>query len=185
MIAVGTIVIGGGIGILVGAITGYAGGWLDEGLMRINDAVAAFPSVLLALVIISIWGTGKYKVMLALGIAFTSQLCQDCAGRVHAVQGRRLCDKCQADWCVCAEDTIRAYSSEHSADSSVFFDNRVQQCCHPGGRDELLRDRGAAAGCKSWTDVIRIPDLSCQRTVVRNLSRTLSGTFDSGRRNVR
>lgn len=70
MIAVGTIVIGGGIGILVGAITGYAGGWLDEGLMRINDAVAAFPSVLLALVIISIWGTGKYKVMLALGIAF-------------------------------------------------------------------------------------------------------------------
>lgn len=69
-IAVGTILIGGGIGILVGAVTGYFGGWLDEGLMRVNDALAAFPSVLLALVIISIWGTGKYKVMLALGIAF-------------------------------------------------------------------------------------------------------------------
>lgn len=70
LIAAGTILIGGGIGIIVGAVTGYFGGWLDEGLMRVNDAVAAFPSVLLALVIITVWGTGKYKVMLALGIAF-------------------------------------------------------------------------------------------------------------------
>lgn len=70
VIAGGTILIGGGIGILIGAVTGYFGGWLDEGLMRINDVLAAFPSVLLALVIISIWGSGKYKVMLALGIAF-------------------------------------------------------------------------------------------------------------------
>ena len=70
LIAVGTVLIGGGIGILIGAVTGYFGGWLDEIIMRINDVVAAFPSVLLALVIISIWGTGKYKVMIALGIAF-------------------------------------------------------------------------------------------------------------------
>lgn len=70
LIALGTIFIGGVIGILVGAVTGYFGGWLDEGLMRVNDAVAAFPSVLLALVIISLLGSGTYKVMLALGIAF-------------------------------------------------------------------------------------------------------------------
>ena len=70
MIALGTVVIGGVVGIIIGAATGYFGGWFDEGLMRINDAVAAFPSVLLALVIISIAGTGKYKVMIALGIAF-------------------------------------------------------------------------------------------------------------------
>ena len=70
VIALGTILIGGGVGVVLGAVTGYFGGWLDEGLMRVNDAVAAFPSVLLALVIISIAGTGKYKVMLALGIAF-------------------------------------------------------------------------------------------------------------------
>lgn len=69
-IAIGTVLIGGGAGILVGAVTGYFGGWLDEVMMRVNDALAAFPSVLLALVIVSIWGSGKYKVMLALGIAF-------------------------------------------------------------------------------------------------------------------
>ena len=69
-IALGTIAIGGGCGMIIGAITGYFGGWLDEIIMRINDALAAFPSVLLALVIISLTGSGKYKVMLALGIAF-------------------------------------------------------------------------------------------------------------------
>ena len=55
---------------ILGAVTGYFGGWLDEILMRVNDALAAFPSVLLALVLISIFGTGKYKVMIALGIGF-------------------------------------------------------------------------------------------------------------------
>ena len=70
LIALGTILMGGIAGILVGAFTGYFGGWLDEGLMRVNDAVAAFPSVLLALVIITLLGPGTYKVMLALGTAF-------------------------------------------------------------------------------------------------------------------
>lgn len=70
LIGVGTILIGGTCGVLIGAVTGYFGGWLDEGLMRINDALAAFPSVLLALVIIAIAGSGTYRVMLALGIAF-------------------------------------------------------------------------------------------------------------------
>ncbi len=70
MIAVVTILVGGVLGIILGAVTGYMGGWLDETLMRVNDAVAAFPSVLLALVIVSVWGSGRVKVMLALGIAF-------------------------------------------------------------------------------------------------------------------
>lgn len=69
-VAVSTIGIGGGIGTLAGAFTGYFGGWLDEILMRINDAVASFPSILLALVFISILGPGKYNVILALGVIF-------------------------------------------------------------------------------------------------------------------
>ena len=70
VVALGTLLIGGTLGMILGAITGYFGGWLDEVLMRVNDALAAFPSVLLALVLVSLFGTGKYKVMVALGIAF-------------------------------------------------------------------------------------------------------------------
>ena len=70
IIAVLTVTIGVLGGVLVGAFTGYFGGWLDEILMRANDVLFAFPSILLALVFVSIFGTGKYNVVLALGIAF-------------------------------------------------------------------------------------------------------------------
>ncbi len=70
VIAMSTVVIGAVVGVVVGALTGYFGGWVDEALMRLNDALAAFPSILLALVILSLTGPGKYNVILALGILF-------------------------------------------------------------------------------------------------------------------
>ena len=65
-----TVCIGGIVGTLIGAFTGYFGGVVDEVLMRINDALTAFPSILLALVFIAMLGFGKYIVILALGVAF-------------------------------------------------------------------------------------------------------------------
>lgn len=70
-VATGTVLIGTFLGIVVGALTGYFGGILDDILMRFNDAVFAFPSILLALLFISLLGSGTYQVMIALGIAFT------------------------------------------------------------------------------------------------------------------
>ena len=69
-IALATILIGAVAGTLVGAATGYFGGIVDDALMRLNDALTAFPSILLALLIISLVGPGKYNVVLALGIVF-------------------------------------------------------------------------------------------------------------------
>lgn len=70
IVAAGTVFIGTFFGIIIGALTGYYGGVVDEILMRIIDAIFAFPSILLALVFISLFGSGKYQVILALGIAF-------------------------------------------------------------------------------------------------------------------
>lgn len=70
-VAMGTVAIAVVFGTVIGAITGYYGGIVDEVVMRINDAVLAFPSFLLALVIISVFGSGTEKVIIALGIAFT------------------------------------------------------------------------------------------------------------------
>lgn len=69
-VALGTVIIGTFFGVIVGALTGYFGGVVDEVLMRINDAVFAFPSILLALLFISLLGPGTYQVTVALGIAF-------------------------------------------------------------------------------------------------------------------
>ena len=70
LIATGTILIGSLVGTLIGALTGYFGGIADDILMRIMDALFAFPSILLALVFVSLFGTGTWQVMVSLGIAF-------------------------------------------------------------------------------------------------------------------
>jgi len=70
-IALSTVLIGAIFGTLVGALTGYFGGVIDDVLMRLNDTLTAFPSILLALVVISILGPGKkYNVVIALGLVF-------------------------------------------------------------------------------------------------------------------
>ena len=48
LVAGSVVIIGTVVGTVVGTVTGYYGGWLDEIIMRFNDAILAFPSVLLA-----------------------------------------------------------------------------------------------------------------------------------------
>ena len=60
LVAVSTVAIGGSIGTIIGAVTGYYGGVVDEVVMRINDTLNGFPSILIALIIVSIIGPGKY-----------------------------------------------------------------------------------------------------------------------------
>lgn len=62
--------IGASVGTIIGGLTGYFGGVADEIMMRINDAVTAFPSILLALVVVSITGTGRTIIIIVLGILF-------------------------------------------------------------------------------------------------------------------
>lgn len=69
-VAVCTVLIGGVCGTLLGAVTGYFGGWVDNVVMRVSDILLSFPSVLLALIFISLMGPGKYNIILALGILF-------------------------------------------------------------------------------------------------------------------
>jgi len=57
-------------GTLIGAISGYAGGWIDNVVMRIMDIMLAFPSLLLAIAIVAILGPGLLNMLYA--IAFVS-----------------------------------------------------------------------------------------------------------------
>jgi peptide/nickel transport system permease protein len=62
------VLISASVGALVGLVAGYAGGWTDRILMRIIDVQLGFPGILLALVIITILGSGLEKVTIAVGI---------------------------------------------------------------------------------------------------------------------
>ena len=64
--------IGAGFGILLGAIAGYWGGWVDEVISRLIDVKLAFPGILLAMAVVSVLGPSLYNLMIAVGIGWIS-----------------------------------------------------------------------------------------------------------------
>src|SRR5690606_29154904 len=55
-------------GIILGLLAGYFRGWVDTVLMRIMDLILAFPSLLLALVLVAILGPGLINTMIAIAL---------------------------------------------------------------------------------------------------------------------
>lgn len=58
------------VGVLLGAIAGFLGGWLDTVIMRVVDVFLAFPPILLALLLVAAVGTGERSVIVALGLIY-------------------------------------------------------------------------------------------------------------------
>ena len=56
------------IGTVLGALAGYFGGWIDNLIMRVMDVLLAFPSLLLAIAIVTVLGPGLINALLAIGI---------------------------------------------------------------------------------------------------------------------
>ena len=57
-------------GIAIGLIAGFYGGWVDNVIMRVMDVILAFPSLLLALVLVAILGPGLTNAMIAIAIVY-------------------------------------------------------------------------------------------------------------------
>jgi len=67
-VKVGTVVVGISlsVGLLIGSLSGYAGGWIDEIIMRIIDILQAFPGILLAIAMTAVLGPSLNHVIFAL-----------------------------------------------------------------------------------------------------------------------
>jgi dipeptide transport system permease protein len=57
-------------GIFVGLLAGFFGGWIDTVIMRVMDVILAFPSLLLALVLVAVLGPGLTNAMIAIAIVY-------------------------------------------------------------------------------------------------------------------
>jgi len=68
LVGVGTALLSTAIGIVVGSLAGYYGGWLDSALMRFVDVILAFPAIFLLLIFFSIQGSSVLTVILFLGL---------------------------------------------------------------------------------------------------------------------
>ena len=56
------------VGSVFGAVAGYSGGALDEGMMRVAEIFQVIPRFLLAIVIVALFGTGMNKIILIIGL---------------------------------------------------------------------------------------------------------------------
>jgi peptide/nickel transport system permease protein len=70
-VAVVSVAFAAAVGVTVGLVAGYWGGWLDAVFMRIVDVMFAFPVLLLALAVVAILGPGVTTTILAIGIVYT------------------------------------------------------------------------------------------------------------------
>jgi peptide/nickel transport system permease protein len=59
------------VGVTIGVLAGYRGGWIDTIFMRVVDVMFAFPVLLLALAVVAILGPGVTTTILAIGIVYT------------------------------------------------------------------------------------------------------------------
>jgi len=91
-IAVGVIAvgIGAGAGVLLGLLSGYAGGWPDEVLMRLVDAVQGFPAILSALLFTAVFSPGMVVSMVAIGVAFVPAFARLARGAVLELREREF-----------------------------------------------------------------------------------------------
>ena len=62
------------IGGTLGAISGFFGGWIDNGIMRIMDVFLCLPEMLLALAIVAAFGNSQRNMVLSIGIAFAPKM---------------------------------------------------------------------------------------------------------------
>lgn len=75
------------LGLLVGAIAGYAGGWIDRALMAVVDLTWAFPEILIALVLIAILGPGLGSTAVAITVGYMAQFARLARGQIIALKG--------------------------------------------------------------------------------------------------
>lgn len=74
------------VGVPIGLVAGYAGGALDEVLMRAMDALYSFPSILLAMAVVAAIGPGAQNVMFAVGVTTSPVFARLVRGQVLTVR---------------------------------------------------------------------------------------------------
>lgn len=79
---------GGGVGLAVGVLAGYAGGRVDAALMRVVDATLSFPTILIALLLAVSLGQGLRTIVLAIAFIIWARFARVVRGEVLAVKAR-------------------------------------------------------------------------------------------------
>ena len=86
IVSLGSVTIAVVAGMIIGMISGFYGGRLDSFIMRCLDVIYAFPVILLALVIIAIFGPNTFNLILTIGFIYSTRVARVTRGSVLAVK---------------------------------------------------------------------------------------------------
>src|SRR5262249_3079334 len=78
------------IGVPLGLLSGYRGGWIDALTMRVQDGLMAFPSILFAILIVVAFGTTALTIVLTVGIVYFPRFARLVRGTVLVLKDQEF-----------------------------------------------------------------------------------------------
>lgn len=84
------------LGVSMGAVAGYYGGWIENVLMRFGDIFASIPHILLAIVVVSVLGQSATNLMIAVGVTSTPAFIRVARAAVLTVRNQEYVEAARA-----------------------------------------------------------------------------------------
>jgi ABC-type dipeptide/oligopeptide/nickel transport system permease subunit len=97
-LVIGIIAVGvaGAIGLPVGAVAGYRGGWVGQVLMTLIDILLSFPAILIAIFIVALFGPGLRNAMIAIGVSMMPVYARLIRGEVIRIRAETFVEAARA-----------------------------------------------------------------------------------------
>src|SRR5918992_1664690 len=106
-VGLATVALSLAIGLVVGSLSGYWGGWIDQSLMRLVDILMAFPGILLAIAFTAVLGPGLNHVVLALCLIGWTGYARFVRGEILSLREREFIHAARALGCRPARTILR------------------------------------------------------------------------------
>ncbi|MFF2481744.1 ABC transporter permease [Paenibacillus sp. NPDC058071] len=97
LIGVSAVLLGGSVGALIGAVSGYAGRLVDTILMRLIDTLMTIPGILLALTVSAVLGPSRLNLIIAVSIAQIPSFARVIRGQVLSIKSRTFIEAAKAN----------------------------------------------------------------------------------------
>jgi len=88
LVAIMGTAVAGGIGMVLGIIAGYAGGWIDQVIMRVTDAWLALPFLMFAIFLAAMLGPGIQNIVIVFGLIYWTRYARIIRGEVLTLRER-------------------------------------------------------------------------------------------------
>jgi peptide/nickel transport system permease protein len=90
VVGITAVLVAGGIGTLLGIVSGYLGGWADQVVMRITDTWLALPALTFAIFLAAIVGPSELNIIIILGLVYWTRYARVIRGEVLSLKQREF-----------------------------------------------------------------------------------------------